>query len=51
MVDKQSKELRAEEAMLKVWKTPRLRTTVPLRRTAGGVGNANDQDDAFYTTS
>jgi len=35
----------------KDWKAPELRSIVPLRRTAGGIGNVNDQDTVFYNAS
>lgn len=33
------------------WKTPKLRMVVPARRTRGGVGDLNDQDDVWYNAS
>jgi len=35
----------------KDWKAPELRSVVPLRRTAGGIGNLNDQYTVFYNAS
>ena len=35
----------------KDWKAPELRSIVPLRRTAGGIGDLNDQDTVFYNAS
>ncbi|HVH49382.1 MAG TPA: hypothetical protein VM760_05830 [Sphingomicrobium sp.] len=35
----------------KDWKAPELRSVVPLRRTAGGIGDLNDQDTVFYNAS
>ena len=35
----------------KDWKVPELRSVVPLGRTAGGIGDLNDQDTVFYNAS
>lgn len=33
------------------WSAPVIRETIPVRQTAGGFGNINNQDDTFYVTS
>ena len=33
------------------WIVPVIRETIPVRQTAGGAGNVNNQDDIFYATS
>jgi hypothetical protein len=33
------------------WTPPVVRETIPARKTAGGGGDINDQDDIFYVTS
>jgi len=35
----------------KAWKKPGVREIVPARKTAGGIGDLNDQDDTWYTVS
>lgn len=35
----------------KSWSTPQLRSVIPTRRTRGGGGGANDQDDIIYDAS
>ncbi|MGB3847887.1 MAG: hypothetical protein WA940_18595 [Sphingopyxis sp.] len=35
----------------KSWSTPSVRSVIPARRTRGGGGTANDQDDATYDLS
>ena len=35
----------------KTWTTPSVRSVVPARRTRGGGGGTNDQDDATYDLS
>ncbi len=35
----------------KSWSAPTVRAVVPVRRTQGGGGNRNDQDDRFYDLS
>lgn len=38
-------------ATRKRWSAPSVRSVVPVRRTQGGGGNRNDQDDGFYDIS
>lgn len=33
------------------WTAPVIRETIPVRHTAGGGGDINNQDDIFYVTS
>ena len=33
------------------WIVPVIRESIPVRQTAGGAGNVNNQDDTFYVTS
>lgn len=40
-----------KKTQLREWKTPTLRMVVPARRTRGGVGDLNDQDDIWYNAS
>ena len=35
----------------KAWTKPELVMPVPIERTRGGIGPANDQDDVFYNVS
>lgn len=35
----------------KPWQKPELRAASPARRTRGGAGAINDQDDTWYTLS
>jgi hypothetical protein len=46
----QKTPLRPEDAQ-KSWSTPQLRSVIPTRRTRGGGGGANDQDDIIYDLS
>lgn len=42
---------KSKAAERREWKTPTLRMVAPARRTRGGGGDINDQDDIFYTSS
>ena len=33
------------------WSAPAIRSVVPLTHTRGGIGDIDDQDDAFYVVS
>ena len=33
------------------WSAPAIRSVVPLTHTRGGIGDVDDQDDAFYVVS
>lgn len=33
------------------WTAPAIRESIPARRSAGGIGRRNDQDDVFYRRS